>query len=185
MRFIETRLTGAFIIEPELHEDARGFFARTFCAQEFREHGLETRFVQCSISRSRARGTLRGMHFQLPPAAEAKLLRCTSGAVCDVIVDLRAESPTYLQHMSVELSARNLRWFYVPQLFAHGFQTLEDETEVFYQISEFYAPAHATGLRFDDPALKITWPLAVSVISEKDRRWPLLGSHTAEPLPKL
>jgi dTDP-4-dehydrorhamnose 3,5-epimerase len=125
------------------------------------------------------------MHYQLPPAGEAKLLRCTSGALCDVIIDLRPESSTYLQHVSVELSARNLRWLYVPQWFAHGFQTLEDETEVFYQISEFYAPAQATGLRFDDPALKITWPLTVSVISEKDLAWPLLGSHTAQPLPKL
>jgi dTDP-4-dehydrorhamnose 3,5-epimerase len=175
VQFIETKLAGAFIIEPELHEDSRGFFARTFCEREFAQRGLATRLVQCSISLSRKRGTVRGMHYQLPPACEVKLLRCTAGALHDVIVDLRSGSQTYLQHVSVELSAQNRHALYVPEMFAHGFQTLENETEAFYQISEFYAPDLATGLRWDDPQLRIEWPLAVAAISDKDLKWPLLS----------
>ncbi len=173
MRFLPTKLEGAFIIEAEPAEDSRGLFARTFGAREFKEHGLATVFVQCSTSFSVRRGTLRGMHYQGPPACEAKLVRCVAGAVYDVIVDLRPESPTYLQHVGVELTARNRRSIYVPEMFAHGFQTLEDNAEVFYQISEFYAPDKATGLRFDDPKLGIVWPLPVSCISEKDQNWAL------------
>jgi dTDP-4-dehydrorhamnose 3,5-epimerase len=174
MRFLPTDLAGAYIVEPEPHEDERGFFARTFCAREFKNHELATDFVQCSVSMNRQRGTLRGLHYQLPPSSEAKLVRCTSGALYDVIVDLRPNSETYLSHVAVELSARNHRALYIPEMFAHGFQTLEDGTEVFYQISEFYAPNEATGVRYDDPKLGIRWPLPVAAISEKDKHWPRL-----------
>ena len=174
MRFIATRLSGACIIEPEPHEDTRGLFVRTFCAHEFEEHGLTSTFVQCSVSLSRNRGTVRGLHYQLPPACEAKLVRCTTGALYDVIVDLRPESPTYLGHIGVELTAKNRLSLYVPEMFAHGFQTLEDQTEVFYQMSAFYSPEFSTGLRHSDPKLGIAWPLAVTSISQKDQTWPLL-----------
>lgn len=175
MKFVETNLAGAYIVEPEPREDARGFFARTFCAREFREKGLVDLFVQCSVSMTRERGAVRGLHFQLAPAVETKLVRCTAGALYDVIVDLRPNSKTYLQHIGVELTARNRRALYVPGMFAHGFQTLEGETEVFYQISEYYAPDLARGLRFDDPKLGIKWPLPVTTMSEKDQNWPLLS----------
>jgi dTDP-4-dehydrorhamnose 3,5-epimerase len=174
MRFEPTKLSGMFIVEVEPHEDSRGIFARTFCAREFAEQGLVSTFVQSSVSFNRKRGTLRGLHYQLPPACEAKLVRCTAGSLYDVIVDLRPDSPTYLQHIGVELTARNRRAVYVPEMFAHGFQSLEDETEVFYQISAFFVPDKSTGIRHDDPKLGISWPLPVSVISEKDARWPLL-----------
>src|SRR5439155_1728660 len=133
MQFTPTQLGGAFIVEPEPHEDCRGFFARTFCFREFQDHGLVSNFVQCSVSLSHKRGTLRGLHYQLPPACEVKLVRCTAGALYDVIVDLRPESRSYRQHIGVELTARNRRALYVPAMFAHGLQTLEDDTEVFYQ----------------------------------------------------
>jgi dTDP-4-dehydrorhamnose 3,5-epimerase len=174
MRFIPTELPGAYIVEPEPLNDERGFFARTVCAREFAAHGLATDFVQCSISVNNRRGTLRGLHYQTPPACEAKLVRCTAGAIVDVIVDIRAESPTYMKHLAVELTARNRRALYVPRMFAHGLQTLEDDTEVMYQISEYYAPDQSTGFRFDDPKLGIRWPLPVTEISPKDRQWPLL-----------
>jgi dTDP-4-dehydrorhamnose 3,5-epimerase len=174
VRFIETNLPGAFIIESEPSEDSRGLFARTFCAREFGSHGLVAAFVQCSVSMSHNRGTLRGLHYQLPPACEVKLVRCTAGELYDVIVDLRPDSRTYLQHCSVELTARNRRALYVPEMFAHGLQTLVDKTEVLYQISEFYAPDKAAGLRFNDPKLAIQWPIPVTTISEKDLSWPLL-----------
>ena len=175
MRFLPTPLSGAFVVEPDPNEDSRGFFARTFCAREFSGQGLASTFVQCSISYNHKRGTLRGLHHQMPPAAEVKLVRCTSGAIYDVVVDLRRNSPTYLQHFGVELSARNRRALYVPEMFAHGLQTLADETEVFYQISEYHAPDKAAGIRYDDPKLKIKWPLSVSVISDKDLKWPRLA----------
>ncbi len=175
MRFQPTPLAGAFIIEPETIEDTRGFFARTYCSQEFAAHGLIANFVQSSVSLSRKRGTLRGMHFQTAPACEAKLVRCTAGAIHDVIVDLRPDSPTYLKHIGVELTAQNRRALYVPEMFAHGLQTLQDNSEVLYLISAFYAPDKATGLRHDDPKLGIRWPLAVTEISEKDTRWPWLS----------
>jgi len=174
MRFNPTPLSGAFIVEPELMEDARGFFARTFCVREFRERGLVDVFVQSSISQTARRGTLRGLHYQTAPACEVKLVRCTAGAVYDVIVDLRPGSPTYRQPFGIELSARNHRAVYVPEMFAHGLQTLEDNSEVLYQISTFYVADKQTGVRYDDPQLGIRWPLPVSVISEKDTRWPLL-----------
>lgn len=175
MKFTETKLRGAFVVEVEPQADARGLFARTFCAREFQARGLATSFVQCSVSQNLKRGTVRGLHYQQPPACEVKLVRCTAGALMDVIVDLRPGSPTYLQHLGVELTARNRRTLYVPEMFAHGFQTLEDDTEVFYQISAFFEPTLATGIRHDEPKLGIEWPLPVSVMSEKDRQWPLLG----------
>lgn len=168
MLFNETKLHGAFIIEPELLEDERGFFARTWCQREFKAHGLNPQLVQCSISFNKQTGTLRGMHLQLPPCAEAKLVRCTIGAIYDVIIDLRPWSATFAQHIGVELTAENRRMLYIPEGFAHGFQTLVDNTEVAYQMSEFYAPDCARGVRWDDPAFGIQWPEEVSVISERD-----------------
>jgi len=177
MEFSPTRLAGAYVIEPVPQTDERGFFARLFCVREFEEHGLNPRVVQCSLSYTRNRGTLRGMHYQTPPACEVKLVRCIRGGIYDVIVDLRPDSPTYKSHFAIELTAGNRRALYVPERFAHGFQTIEDETEVFYQMSEFYTPGKADGLRYDDPALGIRWPLPVSDISERDRQWPLLAER--------
>lgn len=177
MRFVETRLAGAFLIHTEPVADERGFFARTYCAREFEDHGLHPTVAQASISSNRCRGTLRGMHYQTPPVAESKLVRCTSGAIHDVIVDLRPGSPTYLEHAAFELTATNHLALYVPELFAHGFITLRDNTEVLYQISEFYTPGYGRGLRYDDPALSIRWPAPVEVISDKDRSWPLLEAE--------
>ena len=174
MIFTETKLKGAYIIEPERLEDERGFFARTFCQEEFAAHGLRTRFVQCSISFNKKKGTLRGMHYQVASHEEAKLVRCTMGAIYDVIIDLRPGSPTFTQWVAVELTAQNRKMLYVPEGLAHGFQTLEDDTEVFYQMSEFYYPESARGVRWDAPAFGIEWPLAEEpVLSEKDRRYPL------------
>jgi dTDP-4-dehydrorhamnose 3,5-epimerase len=171
MRFIQTNLKGAYILEPEKFEDERGFFARTWCQQEFTDLGLDAELVQCSISFNKKKGTLRGMHWQLPPYAETKLVRCTKGAIYDVIVDLRENSPTFLQWIAAELTAENRTALYVPKGFAHGFQTLEDNTEVLYQISEFYAPDYARGFRWNDPTFQINWPLEVSVISIKDKEY--------------
>jgi dTDP-4-dehydrorhamnose 3,5-epimerase len=168
MRFVETRLEGALIVEPERLEDRRGFFARTWCRREFAEHGLSEDLVQCSISYNRWKGTLRGMHYQLPPHEEVKLIRCTAGAVFDVIIDLRPDSTTFKQHFAAELTAENRRMLYVPAGFAHGFLTLADDTEVFYQMSEYYTPDSGRGVRWNDPAFGIEWPLAVSVIVERD-----------------
>ena len=175
MKFISTKLAGAFVVEPDRLEDARGFFARTFCAREFVERGLASGFVQCSVALNREKGTVRGLHYQRSPYGEAKLVRCTAGAVYDVIVDLRPNSPTYLQHLGVELTAGNRRALYVPEMFAHGMQTLEPDTEVFYQISQYYEPEAATGLRYSDPKLGIRWPLPVTILSERDANWPLLS----------
>jgi len=174
LRVTELPLKGAFTIELRPHEDDRGFFARTFCAREFRRYGLVESFVQCNTSWNTVAGTIRGLHYQLPPSCEVKLVRCTSGALWDVIVDLRPDSETYLKHFGIELSARNRIALYVPKMFGHGFQTLEDGTEAFYQMSEFYAPELATGLRYDDPKLGIKWPLPVSSVSENDRAHSLL-----------
>jgi dTDP-4-dehydrorhamnose 3,5-epimerase len=176
MIFDETPLKGAYVIELERLEDERGFFARTFCANEFADHGLEPVVAQANLSFNPRAGTLRGMHYQVAPSEEVKLVRCTGGAIVDVIVDLRPESPTYLGHFGLELSADNRKALYVPKSFAHGYQTLVDDSEVVYQVSEFYAPGREQGLRHDDPALGIEWPVPVSVISEKDRGWPLLES---------
>ena len=176
MIFIETQLKGAWLIDPELRSDSRGFFARSFCATEFAAHGLKPVVAQCNVSFNHQRGTVRGLHYQLPPHAEVKLVRCTRGAIYDVIVDLRPDSPTYLKHVSVELTAENRRALYIPEFFAHGFQSLTDASEVFYQMSEFYTPGQARGLRYNDPALGISWPLPVSVVSEADANWPLLNT---------
>lgn len=172
MIFRPTPLAGAFLVAPERHEDERGFFARTFCRQEFAAHGLEPAVVQCSVSYNRAAGTLRGMHYQAAPRREAKLVRCTRGAIFDAIVDLRPDSPTYGRPFTVELSAEAGEALYVPPEFAHGFQTLAPETEVFYQMSEAYSPGFDRGFRWNDPAVRIAWPLPVAVISERDRALP-------------
>ncbi len=175
MHFIETKIAGAFILEIERLEDDRGFFARTFCRREFEAHELKPELVQCSISFNKKRGTLRGMHFHIEPYAENKLVRCTSGAIYDVILDLRSESATFRQWLAVELSAQNRKMIYIPKGLAHGYQTLEDNTEVFYQMSEFFHPESTRAVRWDDPSFKIAWPLPVSVISDKDNSLPLWG----------
>lgn len=169
MIFTETILRGAFIIDIEPVEDERGFFARTWCQREFESHGLCTQWVQCNISFNKHKGTLRGMHYQGAPFAEVKLVRCTAGAIYDVIIDLRPVSPTFKHWVSVELTAERRRMLYVPEEFGHGFQTLDENTEVFYQMSQFYAPEYARGVRWNDPAFKISWPLARPIMSEKDR----------------
>jgi len=174
MIFTETRLRGAFVIDLKPHGDERGFFARGFCQREFFDHGLKPTIAQGNIASNRLKGTLRGMHFQCPPAAETKLVRCTRGAILDIIVDLRPESPTYLQHVAVELTEDNYRALYVPERFAHGYQALRDQTDTSYLVGEFYTPSTEGGLRHDDPRLGLTWPLPVSAISGKDRTWALL-----------
>jgi dTDP-4-dehydrorhamnose 3,5-epimerase len=181
VRFTETEISGAFIIDLEPHADARGYFARTFCVREFAEHGLITTIAQVNASYNHRRGTLRGMHYQDEPAPEAKLVRCVSGAIHDVIVDMRPGSPTYLRHVAVELSAANRRQLYIPQQCAAGYQTLADDTEVAYQVSEFYTPGTERGLRHDDPILGIAWPLPVAEISPKDLAWPLLSPEEVRP----
>lgn len=169
MIFTETTLKGAFVIELERREDERGFFARSFCRLEFEEHGLKPAIAQCGIATNRARGTMRGMHFQFPPAAETKLVRCTRGALLDVIVDLRPESETYLEHVAVELDGDSMRALYVPERFAHGYQTLKDDTVAHYELGAFYTPSAEGGLPHDDPGLGLTWPLPVTAISARDR----------------
>ncbi len=171
MIFLETPMKGAYVIELQKQEDERGFFARSWCSEEFSSKGLDTRLVQCNVSFNKKKGTLRGLHYQLPPHAETKLVRCTRGALYDVIVDLRSDSPTFLKWFGVELTSENHRMLYIPQRFAHGFQTLEDGTEIFYQMSEFYAPKAARGLRWNDPLLEIVWPDGNRTISEKDREY--------------
>lgn len=179
MIFTETVLKGAWIIDPQRIDDERGFFARSFCREEFAAHGLKTAVAQCNISFNKNRGTVRGMHFQLPPKAEAKLVRCTRGAIYDVIIDLRTDSATFCQWTAVELTGDNHRSLYIPEGFAHGFQTLEDDSEVFYQMYEYYAPECATGVRWDDPAFGIAWPLSSPVISARDRSYPTFGEYVA------
>ena len=169
MIFAETRLQGAYVIEPELRQDERGFFARTWCQNEFAQKGLQTQWVQCNISFNKQRSTLRGLHYQTAPHEETKLVRCTMGAIYDVIVDLRLESPTFSQWLAVELTAENRLMLFIPKGFAHGFQTLTDASEVFYQMSAFYAPECARGVRWDDPAFEISWPAANPIMSERDR----------------
>src|SRR5580765_8885061 len=180
MIFTETKLKGAFILDIEKREDNRGFFARTFCQRELADHGLKPVIAQANIAYNKLKGTLRGMHFQYPPAAETKLVRATRGAVLDIIVDLRPESPTYLQHIAVELSADNHRAIYIPERFAHGYQALEDKTETTYQVGEFYTPGAEGGLLYDDPRLKLQWPLPITVMSDKDRQWKPLDDVEAE-----
>lgn len=180
MIFTETKLAGAFVIDLERREDDRGFFARTFCQHEFADHGLKTVIAQANVAFNKRKGTLRGMHFQFPPAAETKLVRCERGAILDIIVDLHPESPTYLDHVAVELTAESHRSLYVPERFAHGYQVLEDETATSYQVGEFYTPEAEGGLRYDDPRLGLSWPLPVTEMSEKDRAWAFLDEVEEE-----
>lgn len=177
MKFIPAGLAGAFIIEPEPHVDERGAFGRTFCAREFAEHGLETAVAQASVATTRHRGTIRGMHYQIAPALETKYVRCTRGAIFDQIIDLRPDSPTYLQTTGVELSADNGRGLYVPAMCAHGYQSLTDDNQVSYLMSEFYVPGAQQGVRYDDPAFDLHWPLPATVVSDRDRSWPLFSDQ--------
>jgi dTDP-4-dehydrorhamnose 3,5-epimerase len=167
--FRATKMPAVYLVEPERRADERGFFARTWCQQEFAAHGLNPSLVQCNISYNRLKGTLRGMHYQAAPHGEAKLIRCTRGAIYDVIVDLRADSPTFKQWLAAELTADNRSMLFAPEGLAHGFQTLADDTEVFYQMSEFYHPEAARGVRWDDPAFGIRWPLPDPILSDRDR----------------
>ena len=173
MIFRETKLKGAYVIELEPLEDERGFFARTFCREEYDKHGLNPRVVQCNTSYNRHKGTLRGMHYQLAPLSEAKLVTCLAGSIYDVIIDLRTESPSYGEWLAVELTSRRPRpMLYVPENFAHGFQTLADDTEVFYQMSAPYRPESARGLRWDDAALNIVWPAGNRIVSQRYKSFP-------------
>jgi dTDP-4-dehydrorhamnose 3,5-epimerase len=171
MKFSETDLPGAFVIELEPFHDDRGFFARGWCQSEFEKAGLVNKVCQVNVSFNKVAGTLRGMHYQIPPHCETKLIRCVRGALYDVIIDLRAGSTTHGQWFGIELSAENRKMLYVPEQFAHGFITLADETEATYQVSEFYTPGSERGIRYDDPRFAIEWPAAVKVISEKDQNW--------------
>ena len=172
MIFRELEIAGVYLLEPERHEDERGFFARTFCRREFSARGLEPAVAQCNVSFNRRRGTVRGMHYQAPPAEEVKLVRCTRGAIHDVVVDLRPGSPTFKRHLGIDLAAEDRASLYVPAGLAHGFQTLADATEVFYQMSELYDPSAARGVRWNDPAFAITWPEEITVISNRDLAFP-------------
>lgn len=174
MIFHETKLAGAYIVELDRRTDERGFFARSFCAGELKQHGIDFSAVQANISHTTVKGTLRGMHYQGPPVSETKFIRCIRGAVWDVIIDMRPDSSTYRQHIGVELSAENGRAIYVPDMFAHGNQALTDNVELFYLMGGVYTPGFEQGVRFDDPEIGIEWPLAVSVIDAKDSNWPLL-----------
>lgn len=178
MIFRETKLPGAYVIDLEPHRDERGFFARAWCQREFEAHGLTPRLVQCNISFNTRRGTLRGMHYQAPPHEEAKLVRCTRGRLYDVIIDLRPDSPAFKQHIGITLSAENRTMLYVPEGFAHGFLTLDDATEVFYQMSAFYAPEAARGVRWDDPAFGIEWPAPVEHIKDRDQAYADFADQT-------
>ena len=172
MKLVETAVAGSYVIEIDRREDPRGFFARTWCRREFEELGLDPALVQINVGFNLRAGTLRGMHFQRAPFEETKVVRCTRGAVVDVAIDLRPDSPTYRRWAAVELTADNHRMLYVPRGCAHGYQTLVDDTELCYQTSQVYAPEHATGVRYDDPAFAVRWPLAVTVLSDADSRWP-------------
>ncbi len=172
MIFSETKLKGVFVVDLAPHYDERGFFSRSWCQKEFTDQGLDPRLVQCNVSYNKQKGTMRGMHLQFPPFAEVKLVRCTRGSIYDVIIDLRRKSASYLQWLGIELTSENHRALFVPEGFAHGFITLEDDTEVFYQMSEFYSPECSRGYRWNDPVFGIQWPIPVAVISEKDAALP-------------
>lgn len=177
MKFKKSSLPGVFLISPELLTDDRGFFARSFCADEFTQNGLPTQYVQCNLSYNKVKGTVRGLHFQKTPHEEVKIVRCTQGAIFDVAVDFRPASPTYLKWFGAELSAENRNMLTIPEGFAHGYQTLTDDAEVFYHVSEFYTPGSEGGLRWNDEAIDIEWPIMTEneiVISNKDAEWPLL-----------
>ena len=171
MIFTATALEGVYVIEPEQLKDHRGFFARTWCQREFDQHGLETELVQCSISFNEKSGTLRGMHYQTAPFQEVKVVRCTMGSIVDVIIDLRPDSPSFKMHFAIMLSAQNRKMLYIPKGFAHGFQTLEDHSEIFYQMNQFYASECARGIRWDDPAFGIRWPMDNPIMHERDRTY--------------
>ena len=171
MKFIETKLKGSFIIEIEKIEDERGFFARTWDQKKFKDIDLDSKLSQCSISFNKKAGTLRGMHYQLAPYQEIKLVRCTKGKIFDVIIDLRRNSKTFMKWFGIELSSQNYKILYIPEGFAHGFQTLEDNTEVFYQVSEDYMPKYARGKLYNDPIFNISWPIKFPIISERDQQW--------------
>ena len=185
MIFTELTLKGAYVIDLERREDNRGFFARSFCQQEFANHGLKPTIAQANVAYNKKKGTVRGMHFQCPPKAESKLVRATRGAILDIIVDLRPESPTYLQHVAVELSANNQRAIYVPERFAHGYQALEDDTETSYQVGEFYAPETEGGLSPFDVRLNLRWPLPVTEISQKYSGWASLDELEPTRVPRM
>jgi dTDP-4-dehydrorhamnose 3,5-epimerase len=172
MNFCQTKLPGVFEIRMQLNSDARGFFARSWCQKEFQDHGLNGNLVQCSVSLNSRKGTLRGMHYQAAPFAETKVVRCTAGAIHDVVLDLRAQSPTFKQWFATVLSAENRHSLYIPEGCAHGFLTLTDESEVLYQMSEFYHPEAGRGVRWNDPSFQIAWPERVEVISDRDRAYP-------------
>ena len=180
MIFTETKLKGAYIIDLDRREDTRGFFARAFCQNEFKAHGLKPVIAQANLASNLKKGTVRGMHFQFPPAAETKLVRCTRGAILDIIVDLRPESATFLQSIAVELNEENQRALYVPERFAHGYQTLRDNTGTSYQVGEFYTPEAEGGLMYNDPRLGLKWPLPATVVSEKDQKFPLFDQAESE-----
>lgn len=171
MKFVETPVSGAFVLELEPRADDRGSFSRAFCTDEFKAHGISMPVVQANLAHTTRKGTIRGMHYQVAPAAEAKLMRCVRGAVYDVLIDLRPDSPTYMQHFGIELSADNGKALYVPPLFGHGYLSLQDNCEMFYMVSEFYTPGAERGARFDDPAFGIDWPVAIDVVSDKDLAW--------------
>jgi len=185
MIFVETTLKGAFIVDLERRQDARGYFARVFCQNEFNAHGLKPVIAQANIASNLKKGTVRGMHFQFPPAAETKLVRCTRGAIIDIIVDLRPESTTFLQCVRVELTEDTQRALYVPERFAHGYQTLCDNTDISYQVGEFYKPEVEGGLMYNDPRLALHWPLPVSIVSEKDQTFPLFDRIESELIWKM
>jgi len=185
MIFTETKLKGAFIIDIDRREDSRGFFARVFCQREFEEYGLKPIIAQSNIAFNLRKGTLRGMHFQYPPAPETKFVRCTRGSILDIIVDLRPESVTFLQHIAVELSEDNHRGLYVPERFGHGYQVLRDNTETSYQVGEFYTPGVEGGLLYNDPRLNLEWPLPVTEISDKDREWKKLDEIESELIRRM
>lgn len=185
MKFTETKLKGAYIIELEKLQDERGYFARTWCQKEFLDHGLDVDLVQCNVSQNPKKGTLRGMHYQDPPHAETKLVRCTRGAIFDAIVDLRPDSETFLEWIAAELTADNGKMMYIPKGFAHGFQTLEENSMVYYQVSEFYAREDCRGVRWNEPRLRIPWPHEVAVISPQDLGWGDLNLEKLGPLRNL
>jgi len=172
MKFTETELKGAYVIEIEKLTDERGFFARSWCRKEFEAHGLKSGVVQANVSYNIKKGTLRGMHYQITPYEETKLVRCTRGAIYDVIIDLRPDSVTYKKWFGIELTENNYKMLFVPEKFGHGFQALKDDTEVTYQVSQLYTPGAERGIRANDPVFNIDWPLEVKVISEKDKNWP-------------
>ena len=179
MRFVDTPLQDARVVELEPIGDQRGFFSRAFCQREFDQAGLSPVVAQCNISTNTKKGTLRGMHYQVAPATEAKLVRCIRGAIYDVIIDMRQGSPTYLEHFGIELTDQNRSALWVPPMFAHGYQALSEETEIFYLVNEFYSPGHEQGLRHDDPHFGIEWPIEVTELSDKDRSWQLFDPERA------